>query len=381
MPVLGWQALASPLHDAGAVRALAEPWRATLAGCGARELAPDSSEHPLALLLLTGGTEALALRIHERRPSQALLLLAHGAHNSLPAALETLAALRQRGAPAMLVLLDGPDDTESALRWGLHGVHTQRAMLGARLGLLGGPSSWLVASDPRPELVLDRWGPLVVELSMTDLLDRLGPAPHADAVHVALQAVVADHRLDAVSVRCFDLLGERGTTACLAMARLGQAGVPAGCEGDLSSAVALLWVRQLLGSVPWMANPARLEARGLWLAHCTVPLQLVSGYRLDTHFESGLGVGVAGHFEPQPVTLLRIGGAGMERLWVVETEILAAGDAPDQCRTQALVRLDSSHRERLLERPLGNHIVLVPGHHGAQLERWWRCLGPGRSEA
>ncbi len=378
MSVLAWKALASPLHDPGAVEALVQPWRSMLADCGAQELAQDSSEHPLALLLLTGGTEALALRIHERRPSQALLLLAHGAHNSLPAALETLAALRQRGAPAMLVLLDGPDDPESALRWGLHGAHTQRAMLGARLGLLGGPSSWLVASKPRPELVLERWGPLVVELAMAKLLDRLGPAPDADAVHSALAALVADHRLDAVTLRCFDLLGERGTTACLAMARLGEAGVPAGCEGDLPSAVALLWVRLLLGAVPWMANPARLEARGLWLAHCTVPLNLVSSHRLDTHFESGLGVGVAGRFEPGPVTLLRIGGAGMERLWVVESEILEAGSAPDQCRTQALVHLDHGQRERLLEHPLGNHIVLVPGHHGAQLERWWRCLGPGR---
>jgi L-fucose isomerase-like protein len=379
VPALTWQALASPLHDAEVVAALTQPWRSMLASCGACELPSECSEHPLALLLLTGGTEALALRIHQRRPSQALLLLAHGAHNSLPAALETLAALRQNGAPALLVLLDGPGDPAEALRWGLHAVHTQRSMLGARLGLLGGASSWLIASRPSPELVLDRWGPLVIDVPMAALLDGLVPGADADAVHRALAAVVAKHRLDAVSVRCFDLLGERGTTACLAMARLGQAGVPAGCEGDLPSAVALLWVHKLLGSVPWMANPARLESRGLWLAHCTVPLHLVSDYRLDTHFESGLGVGVAGRFEPGPVTLLRIGGAQLEQLWTVDCALLEAGSAADQCRTQALVSLEPRQLEQLLERPLGNHLVLVPGHHASELERWWRCLGPGRT--
>ena len=380
MPTLPWQALASPLHDPEAVRALAEPWRDMLVACGATEQPEQAAEHPLALLLLTGGTEALALRIHERRPSRALLLLAHGAHNSLPAALETLAALRQRGAAAMLVLLDGPGDPAEHLRRGLHAVHAHRRLLGARLGLIGGASSWLVASRPGPELVLERWGPLVVEIPMAELMDRLPVETDIDAerVHAALSELVIRHRLDAFTLRCFDLLTARATTACLAMARMGQAGLPAGCEGDLPSAVALLWVRELLGTVPWMANPARIEDRGLWLAHCTVPLQLVADHTLDTHFESGLGVGVAGRFEPQPVTLLRIGGASLEDLWVVETAILEAGSASDQCRTQALVALEPEQCASLLERPLGNHIVLVPGHHRGVLERYHRCLGPGR---
>ncbi len=378
MAAFRWTALGSPLHDAAAVAALAAPWRSALAQVGGQELADDGDEHPLALLILTGGTEAAALALHQRRPSQALLLLAHGAHNSLAAALEILAALQQRGAAALLVVLDGPGDGDAALREGVHAVWAQRAMLGARLGLIGGASSWLVASSPAPERVLASWGPLVVDVPMERLLDALGPEPDPEAVHAALERIASDQRLDAFTLRCFDLLGARATTACLAMARMGAAGMPAGCEGDLPSAVALLWVRTLLGTVPWMANPARLVDEGLWLAHCTVPLHLVAEHRLDTHFESGIGVGVAGRFEPQPVTLLRIGGARLERLWCVETRILQAGDAADQCRTQALVALDADQRRALLERPLGNHVVLVPGHHGETLRRYHRCIGPGR---
>ncbi len=370
-----WRALASPLHDAAAIAALAAPWRSLLAGCGAVELSADSDEQPVALLMLTGGTERQAMDIHARRPSQALLLLAHGAHNSLPAALETLAALRQRGAPATLALLDDPATDPRAE---LGAVACQRALQGTRLGSIGAASDWLVASSPAPERVLGAWGPVVVDIPIDVLLAGLGEVPGSDAIQQALERIVAEHRLQALTLRCFDLLTRRDTTACLAMARLGAEGLVAGCEGDLVSAVALLWVRQLLGTVPWMANPARFEDRGLWLAHCTVPLHLVEEHRLDTHFESGRGVGVAGRFEPGPVTLLRIGGAGLEELWIVESELIEAGTAADQCRTQALVSVDASQRQELLERPLGNHIVLVPGHHGAALRRYHRCLGPGR---
>jgi L-fucose isomerase-like protein len=378
MGELRWRALASPLHDHRAVRALAAPWRAVLAAAGAAELPEDSAELPEALLLLTGGTEAQALSLHRRRPSRALLLLAHGAHNSLPAALETLAALRQRGAPAALVLLDGPGDPAAELAWGLRAVAAQRSLARSRIGLVGGASDWLVASSPAPETVLRAWGPMVSRIPMGPFHAELPMHADSDAIQRALEERVNALRLDAVTLRCFDLLQARDTTACLALARLGAAGLPAGCEGDLVSTLALLWVQRLVGAVPWMANPARLEGRGLWLAHCTVPLHLVAEHRIDTHFESGRGVGVAGRFEPGPVTLLRIGGAQLERLWCVDTSLLEAGEAPDQCRTQALVALDDAARRELLERPLGNHIVLAPGHHADDLRRYHRTLGPGR---
>ena len=76
-----------------------------------------------------------------------------------------------------------------------------------------------------------------------------------------------------------------------------------------------MWAHELLELTPWMANPAQLDpARNmLWLAHCTVPRSLVESYRLRSHFESGLGVGIQGALPAGPVTLLRIGGKKMDR--------------------------------------------------------------------
>jgi len=188
--------------------------------------------------------------------------------------------------------------------------------------------------------------------------------------------MVDEYHLDALTVRCFDLVLELETTGCFGLSQLTDEGVIAGCEGDLVSTVGLLWVRDLLGETPWMANPAQMDqsANTLWLAHCTVPRTMVSSYRLRSHFESGQGVGIQGELPAGPVTLLRIGGTRMERLWLAEGEIIASGHAEDLCRTQAEVRLTSGHVSELLREPLGNHIVVVYGHHADRLRAWWEMF-------
>ena len=117
-------------------------------------------------------------------------------------------------------------------------------------------------------------------------------------VRSALGDVLDDHDLDAVTVRCFDLLGDPGTSGCLALANLNDEGIVAGCEGDVPSTLAMLLVRYLLDRPSWMANPASVdvESNRLVLAHCTVAPSMVDGFSLDTHFESGMGVGIHGHF-------------------------------------------------------------------------------------
>ena len=122
-----------------------------------------------------------------------------------------------------------------------------------------------------------------------------------------------------------------------------------------------------------MANPAQLDPNSntLWLAHCTVPRSLVESYSLRSHFESGLGVGIQGALPTGPVTLLRIGGKKMDRLWLAEGEILRSGDAENLCRTQVEIHLTRGGTVAdLLLAPLGNHLVLAFGHHLNRLQSW-----------
>ncbi|MDZ4654463.1 MAG: fucose isomerase [Coriobacteriia bacterium] len=364
---------------------------------------------PLLYLVATGGTERVVLDMRVRRamtaPDEPVLLIAHPGNNSLPAALEVLARLQQDGGNGRILYLRGPKDDEGYARIAqvVDDLVARCALSGSRIGLIGDPSDWLVASSPAPEVVRETWGPEVVPIAMEELvvrIDAIGAADVAEAVasltrgatgvvepteaeltdvarvHAALRALVAEYELDALTVRCFDLVLDLETTGCFGLAELTDEGFIAGCEGDLVSTVGLLWAYTLLGEIPWMANPVQVDesANTLWLAHCTVPRTMVERYRLRSHFESGLGVGIQGELPLGPVTLLRIGGTRMERLWLAEGEIVRTGDAENLCRTQAEVRLCSGHVSELLHAPLGNHLVLVPGHHACRLRAWWEMF-------
>ena len=143
----------------------------------------------------------------------------------------------------------------------------------------------------------------------------------------------------------------------------------AGCEGDIPAALALLWVKRLTGQTAWMSNPARIDAPAgrLLLAHCTVPRSIVSRYTIRSHFESSLGVGISGDFDLGPVTLVRIGGAELDRLWTAEGQIIATSSADGLCRTQIECALSSEALESIVRDPLGNHVVVVQGHHQQDL--------------
>jgi len=353
------------------------------------------SDLPDVLLIVTGGTERLALAAIDRVPGP-VFLLAHTELNSLPAALEVLSYLRQRGRSGRIYLLDDGDD-RSLLRLARH-LEVRRRLQSVRLGRIGAPSDWLVASMPSAELVQATWGPAVVDVPMEEVFEALRDADSGETEHVrdhatasaeavrepsrldvdaaarvtvALRAVVRAHRLDACAVRCFDLVTEASTTGCLALSWLQDEGVVAGCEGDVPATLTLLWV-QLTTDLPgFMANPQDIDpvAGTLWLAHCTIARRLVSRYSLRSHFESSLGVGIAGDVPSGPATVARVGGADLRALFVSDAEIVGNGDSPGHCRTQVQVRLAGDVRE-LLTRPLGNHHVLAPGHWANDLREY-----------
>ena len=414
--------VASSLLSSEDSRRTVGEYAAGLGGIGGSEVGPESigTSRRLVYLVLTGGTERRILDLENDRtnsvPDEPVVLVAYPGRNSLPAALEVLARLQQDGADGRIVFLDGADDANglSRLAAAVSGesgkspatgrnrtLNPDRLLHGKKIGLIGEPSDWLVASSPPHELVKGTWGAEVVTIAMAELYGRVAAADRAlvegfaatfrdgasdvrepmgadleasAAVYAALRSLVDDLCLDAVTVRCFDLVTERGATGCLALSRLADDGIVAACEGDLVSALAMLWLRDRLGQPSWMANPSRVDVASstLWLAHCTVPRCMVSDYALRSHFESGLGAAIQGSLPKGPVTLLRIGGKRLDRVWVTEGEITARGTNETMCRTQVEARLRGSAPGAgsdastpsvadLLEEPLGNHLVLVRG--------------------
>jgi L-fucose isomerase-like protein len=406
-PRFVYSVVASSLHDQQAVEALTAPVRGLLDDLGGAVVGLDrqgteTSSPPELFLVATGGTERLLLdAIARHAGGHPAVLVAHRGHNALPAALEAMAAIKQNGGRGRIVSLTGDAAADrQALDEAVGDLEAVVAMRSTRLGVIGGPSSWLVASSPSPEVVRRRWGPEVVTVEPTRMIEltRTPVTPTgvlaerftsvadpvrstvdrtavdtAMGVRAALVDVIENDRLDAVTVRCFDLLGDPGTSGCLALASLNDDGIVAGCEGDVPSALAMLWVRHLLGQPTWMANPASLDVdrNELLLAHCTVAPSMVESFALDTHFESGMGVGISARFSAQPITLVRLGGADLDECWIAEGAIVATGDDADLCRTQVTIELSSGNVGDLLTHPLGNHLVLASGHHEQRLRSWW----------
>ena len=75
--------------------------------------------------------------------------------------------------------------------------------------------------------------------------------------------------LNALSLKCFDILEKLKTTGCYALSKLNDEGIIAGCEGDIVSAVTMLWVYKLTGILPWMANPTNIN-----LESCTLNIAI-----------------------------------------------------------------------------------------------------------
>ena len=379
--------LASPLHKdalAGVAPPLVERVRERH---GVRlDPAPALVSSRLAvLLLLTGGTEQQAIELADRSLGPAVILC-HSAHNSLPAAMETTAALQARGRRTRLVYLDGPFAADE-LRVIAGAAALADAFARQRIGLIGQPSPWLVASSPPPAAVERLLGLTLERIELGEVLSRVPedaselPPGELKAVgeserrmggrvRAALSRLTEDRRLTALSIACFGLL-PHGMTACWALADLAGRGIPAGCEGDLPSLLALIAAQELTGGPGFLANPAHIDAKAgrVLLAHCTAPLPLLSSYKLRTHFESGLGLAVEGTLKPGLYTLVRFGGTRLEQAFFVEGAVLSERvDREDLCRTQVVFHMPGGAAARMLERPLGNHHVLIPGRHRAVLQ-------------
>ena len=193
--------------------------------------------------------------------------------------------------------------------------------------------------------------------------------PGASKIYSALKSIVADYRLGGLTIRCFDLLTSVHNTGCLALSRLNSEGIPSGCEGDIPALLSMAITNSVTGVSGFQANPSRIdvETGEILFAHCTIPFNMVSSYAFDTHFESGIGVGIRGHFDEGPVTVFKVSG-DLRRSFIAEGTLLRNQAEPDLCRTQVVLRLSPEEARYFLTNPIGNHHIIMPGHHAAVLK-------------
>jgi len=342
---------------------------------------------------------------------QPFYLLTSGASNSLAASLEILSFLRQNGLQGEV--LHGSNSYISgriALLCSAAGA--LKTLSGMTLGVIGKPSDWLISSGVDYPVLERKLGIKALDIPMEEMVETVRNGncsqknstkdreasflsmvsenceingelfakpeveakvkealPGAEQIHQALRTIVSKYKLNALTLRCFDLLTSVGNTGCLALASLNAEGIPSSCEGDIPALLSMMISQAATGVTGFQANPARIDVNSgeMLFAHCTVPFNMVKEYCFDTHFESGIGVGIHGNLPEGAVTVFKVSG-DLSRCFVAEGQLLRNQYEPNLCRTQVVLKLQPDDARYFLTNPIGNHHIIIPGHHAALLQ-------------
>lgn len=329
--------------------------------------------------VLSGGTEAQfvdlvrAKEIDLKRP---VYLMVSGYSNSLAAALEILSYIRQRNGIGKI--MQHPKDTvfpEVSETASLTRAPLEKVLKNAtkqRLGVVGAPSNWLIASGADYKDVLKKMNCELVDIPITEVssLGVVDPGmPGAEAIYNRLKEIIAKYKLDAITLRCFDLLSTVKNTGCIALSKLNDEGIPAACESDIPVLLTMVACKNLTGEPGFMINPARIQPDGqMLLTHCTIPLKMTTSHEYTTHFESGIGVAIHGELEPGDYTLVKLSG-DLKRLLAVNVTLTRCQYEKNLCRTQVWIQSTPIVSQYFLTDPIANHHVLIKGHHAA---KFWR---------
>ena len=353
---------------------------------------------PDCIMIATGGVENLFKRLWAAidvemmcAPAypKTVTMIADGRNNSLAAALEILTYLGNNGMEGRIV--HGTNDEIISTLVETHG----RASLQGRIGLFGQPSDWLIASGVDRDFLLQRYGIETFDIDLQRLVEGIKTVSQTEAeevaqamvirskgvvepsnadmleaakAYLAIKCICQEERLDAMTIRCFDIVKACGTTSCLALALLNDEGIVAGCEGDMQTLLSMLLAKRLCGEVAFMANPSQLTDQSSMLAHCTIPLTMCDETVVRSHFESGIGVAIQGLLPLTDYTLFKWGGPQLDRYFVVEAQAVATPYSNHFCRTQ--ITLDVNLKPYLLQHSIGNHHVIIRGRHASRIRRF-----------
>lgn len=363
------------------------------------------AQHADFVMIATGGVENLFKNLWSTGLLHTTTLIADGRNNSLAASLEILSYLSENGNKGRII--HGSNEAimrevklEARLTTQSSGKSAACLFLGTRIGLFGKPSDWLIASGVDYDYLREYYGIDSVFIDLQRLIGGIKVVNDAEAekvakdlvkrsksvkepsaadmlaaakTYLAIKKICHEERLDAMTIRCFDIVKACNTTSCLALAMLNDEGIVAGCEGDMQTLMTMLLAKKLCSEPAFMANPSVLTDKSTMLAHCTVPLSMCENTIVRSHFESGLGVAVQGDMPLADYTIIKWGGRRLDKMFVVEAKAIENPYSDHFCRTQ--ITFDINLKPYLLYKSIGNHHVIIRGRHADDVRVFMRENG------
>lgn len=326
------------------------------------------------ILIQSGGSEGLFLENFSKL-KEPFYFLTYGNNNSLAASLEILSYLKDNNLDGEV--LHGSNEYIIKRIKELTEIEVKY-----RLGVVGKPSDWLIASNVNYENAKRLHDIDLIDIPIDKVCDYYFKSFNdyklefkydskeinkSLKLHKALNKIKEEYNLNGLTNRCFDLLGKLKTTACLSLALLNQEDIVATCEGDIPTMISMHLLNKITNQVGFQANPSRIdvENKKMILAHCTLPLNMTNNYYLDTHFESGIGVAIKGYLQEEKVTIFKL-GKNLKDYYVTTGKIVRNLEEANLCRTQIEVDIDEDI-EYFLNRPYGNHHVVIYGDYKKEI--------------
>ena len=136
--------------------------------------------------------------------------------------------------------------------------HAKNKMKGLKLGVIGEPSSWLIASKINYSLVKEKFDIDILDIDINELYRFIEKPHHIEypncypslsnknpfddrllfesmLVYNGLKRIINKYHLSGLTIRCFDLIKKYKISACLALGILNDEGIISSCEGDIVS--------------------------------------------------------------------------------------------------------------------------------------------------
>ncbi len=395
---------------------LAEKCNAGFRVIGEEMPLPQMGKHD-TFLIATGGVEGLFVKLIENEMvGENVTLIADGRNNSLAASMEILTYLNEKGGNGRI--LHGTNEEIVADLIGLQQIKSDCVAVSKnngeniksngfiefnRVAIFGEPSDWLIASGVDREFVKEKFNIDFVNISLERLVARVqliddemvellakdfedsgisfGEANHQDLLnslklYLAISQICHEENCTCLTIRCFDIVKQLKATSCLALAMLNDEGIDASCEGDLQSLLTMILARKIAWQPAFMANPSGISKENgtTTFAHCTIPMSMCKKYGFRSHFESGLGIAIAGEMPVnQKYTIFKWGGRRLERFFVEEVEAVEKPYSEHLCRTQITFKF--YRPEYMLNCPIGNHHIIIKGAVAAKIRQAMKEIG------
>jgi L-fucose isomerase-like protein len=343
------------------------------------------------IFIKSGGAEEKFTQIF-KQINRPCLLLSSGLHNSLAASLEIASFLKQKGK--RVEIIHGSSEYITTRIKELRKIfQVKNRLVSSKLGVIGKPSDWLIASEVDYKKIKDTLGISLIDVEMDELVKEIDQGYNfvhpklkdirekgfnkksidgALKIYNGFKAIVNKYKLDGITVRCFDLLEIYKNTGCLGISLLNDEGIVAGCEGDIPALISMVILHYLTDEPVFMANPSSIDIdkNEIILAHCTLPLNMSDEFYLKTHFESGLGVGIKGIIEEGEATIFKLSGDG-KNYFVSGGEIIENLNKESLCRTQIRLKINEDVKY-FLQNSIGNHHLICKGDYSEVVREFFK---------